>query len=200
MATVVIWPTGKTNDEITRKTENETRQVRTHTWAPDTSPKVKSLQDLSIRVNPEATEAVMHHAGLWIDGGLHLRLHVCKVIHSMFESSDPFHLDETRRRVFPNRWSGWWWEVLHLCGGTDGDVIAVRSHRNTIMCRIADRPPGLMWWWHEWWRPCGILWSITGAWARASAERARREHSLHSTYQFLHPAQHLQQQHITRST
>jgi hypothetical protein len=52
---------GKTSDEITW---NETRQVRTHTWAPDTSPKLKSLQDLSIRVNPEVTDEVMHHAGL----------------------------------------------------------------------------------------------------------------------------------------
>jgi hypothetical protein len=40
------------------------RQVRTHTWAPGTSPKLKYLQDLSIRVNPEVTEEVMHHAGL----------------------------------------------------------------------------------------------------------------------------------------
>jgi hypothetical protein len=35
------------------------RQVQTHTWAPGTSLKLKSLQDLSIRVNPEE---VMHHA------------------------------------------------------------------------------------------------------------------------------------------
>jgi hypothetical protein len=39
-------------------------QVRTHTWAPDTYPKFKSLQDLSIRVNPKVTEEVVHHAGL----------------------------------------------------------------------------------------------------------------------------------------
>jgi hypothetical protein len=39
------------------------RQVGTHTWALGTSPKLKSLQDLSIRVNPEVTEEVMHHAG-----------------------------------------------------------------------------------------------------------------------------------------
>jgi hypothetical protein len=64
MATVVIRPTGKSNDEITGKTRNEMRHVRTHTWAPDTSPKLKSLQDLSIRVNPEVTEEVVHHAGL----------------------------------------------------------------------------------------------------------------------------------------
>jgi hypothetical protein len=45
---------GKTSDEITGKAGNETRQVRTHTWAPDTSP----------RVNPDVTEEVLHHVGL----------------------------------------------------------------------------------------------------------------------------------------
>jgi hypothetical protein len=49
------------------------RQVRTHTWAPGTSSKLKSLQDLIIRVNPEVTEVVVHHASLRVDGGLHLR-------------------------------------------------------------------------------------------------------------------------------
>jgi hypothetical protein len=67
------------------------RQVRTHTWAPGTSPILKSFQDLSIRVNPEVTEEVMHHAHMQVNGGLHLRLHVCKVIHLLLESSDPFH-------------------------------------------------------------------------------------------------------------
>jgi dihydrodipicolinate reductase len=52
-----------TSDKITEKTGNEMRQARTHTWAPDTSPKLKSLQNLSIRVNPEVIEEVMHHAG-----------------------------------------------------------------------------------------------------------------------------------------
>jgi hypothetical protein len=55
---------GKTRDEITGKAGNKMRQVRTHTWAPGTSPKLKSLQDLSIRVNPEVTEKVVHHAGM----------------------------------------------------------------------------------------------------------------------------------------
>jgi hypothetical protein len=91
MALVVIWPIGKTSDEITKKARNKTRKVRTHTWAPSTSPKLKSLQDFSIRVNPKVTEEVMHHAGLWVDGGLHLSLHVCKVIHPSLKSSDPFH-------------------------------------------------------------------------------------------------------------
>jgi hypothetical protein len=67
------------------------RQARTHTWAPGTSPKHKCLKDLSIRINPEVTEEVMHHAGLWVDGGLHICLHVCKVIHPLLESIDPFH-------------------------------------------------------------------------------------------------------------
>jgi hypothetical protein len=33
----------------------------------------------------------VHHAGLRVDGGLHLRLHVSKVIHPSLELSDPFH-------------------------------------------------------------------------------------------------------------
>jgi hypothetical protein len=53
MPMVVIRPTGKISDEITGKAENKMRQVRTHIWAPDTSPKLKSLQDLRIRVNPK---------------------------------------------------------------------------------------------------------------------------------------------------
>jgi hypothetical protein len=67
------------------------RQMRAHTWAPSTSPKLKSLQDLSFKVNPKVTKEVMHHAGLRVDGSLHLHLHVCKVIHLSLESSDPFH-------------------------------------------------------------------------------------------------------------
>jgi hypothetical protein len=61
---VVIRPTGKTSDEITGKVGKEMRQVQTHTWAPGTSPKLKSLQDLSIWVNPEVTEEVVHHTYL----------------------------------------------------------------------------------------------------------------------------------------
>jgi hypothetical protein len=49
------------------------------------------LQDLSVRVNPEVTEEVMHHAGLRVDGSLHIRLHVCKVIHPSLELSDTLH-------------------------------------------------------------------------------------------------------------
>jgi hypothetical protein len=81
---------GRTSDKITGKTGNEMRQVRTHTWAPGISPKLKSLQDLSMRVNPEVTEEVVHHASMRVDGILHLRLLVCKVIHPSLRLSDPF--------------------------------------------------------------------------------------------------------------
>jgi hypothetical protein len=67
------------------------RQAMTHTWAPDTTPKFISLQDLSIRVNPEVTEEVLHHASLLVNGGFHLRLCMCEVIHLVLESSNPFH-------------------------------------------------------------------------------------------------------------
>jgi hypothetical protein len=40
------------------------RQVSTHTWAPGTSLELKSLQDLSIRINLEVTKEVVHHASL----------------------------------------------------------------------------------------------------------------------------------------
>jgi hypothetical protein len=56
--------TNETSDKITGKTGNKIRQAMTHTWAPDTSPKLKSLQDLSIRVNSEVIEEVVHHAGM----------------------------------------------------------------------------------------------------------------------------------------
>jgi hypothetical protein len=81
----------ETSDKITRKTKNQTRQARTHTWAPGTSPKFKSSQDLSIRVNPKVTKEVVHHAGLLVNGSLYLCLDMCKVIHPSLKASDPFH-------------------------------------------------------------------------------------------------------------
>jgi hypothetical protein len=54
----------ETSDKITGKTGNKMKQARTHTWAPDTSHKLKSLQDLSSRVNPKVIEEVVHHSGL----------------------------------------------------------------------------------------------------------------------------------------
>jgi hypothetical protein len=35
--------------------------------------------------------------------------------------------------------------LLHLLGATDRNVIAVRGHRSVIVCKIEDRPLGLMW-------------------------------------------------------
>jgi hypothetical protein len=67
--------TNETSYKITGKAGNGMRQVRTHTWAPGISPKLKSLQDLSIRINPEVTEEVVQHAGMFVDGCLHFRLH-----------------------------------------------------------------------------------------------------------------------------
>jgi hypothetical protein len=55
---------GKASDEITGKAGNKTREVRTHTWAPDIYPKIKSMQDLSISVNPGVTKDVVHHVGM----------------------------------------------------------------------------------------------------------------------------------------
>jgi hypothetical protein len=34
--------------------------------------------------------------------------------------------------------------LLHLLSATDGNVIVVRGHRNVVVCKIADRPPGLV--------------------------------------------------------
>jgi hypothetical protein len=35
--------------------------------------------------------------------------------------------------------------LLHLLVATDGNLITFRGHRNVIVCKIADRPPGLVW-------------------------------------------------------
>jgi hypothetical protein len=39
--------------------------------------------------------------------------------------------------------------LLHLLSGADGDVIAVRSLRNVIMCNIMAQPHSPMRRWHE---------------------------------------------------
>jgi hypothetical protein len=35
--------------------------------------------------------------------------------------------------------------LLHLLGAMNGNVVVVRGHRNVIVCKIADRAPGLVW-------------------------------------------------------
>jgi hypothetical protein len=76
------------------------RQARTHTWAPGTSPKHKSLQDLRIRVNLELTKEVMHHAGLQVDSSCQLDgiLEGCRLVKAMLEG---FTDQCVRRYVVP---------------------------------------------------------------------------------------------------
>jgi hypothetical protein len=88
-------------------------------------------------------------------------------------------------------------KLLHLFGATDGNVIAVSGHRNVVMCKIADQP--LV--------SCG---DGTKNEDRAESYHPSSERVLEPqldgpdentrTYQFLHPAQHLQQQHTTINT
>jgi hypothetical protein len=142
------------------------RQVRTHTRALSTSPNLKSLQALSIRVNPEVTKEVVHHAGPRVDGSLHLRLHVSKVIHLSLESSDPFHhmlspinaiTDVTLQRRIPVR-------VPSRGGGSDSEArlgVTMRGIVTTtlMVTRVANPvpsiPPGLLR--VSLWRSCGLL-------------------------------------------
>jgi hypothetical protein len=35
--------------------------------------------------------------------------------------------------------------LLHILGVTDGNVVAIRGHRNVIVRKIADQSPGFMW-------------------------------------------------------
>jgi hypothetical protein len=81
------------------------RQVRTHTWAPDTYPKLKYLQDLSISVNPEVTEEVMHHAGLRVEASPFARVQihpsVARVIQSLPPHAQPGQLHN--RRTAPKK-------------------------------------------------------------------------------------------------
>jgi hypothetical protein len=39
--------------------------------------------------------------------------------------------------------------LVHLLSGADGDIVAVRSLKNIIVCRIMARPRGPVWRWHE---------------------------------------------------
>jgi hypothetical protein len=102
-------------------------------------PKFQSLHDLSIRVNPKVTEEVAHHAGLWVDRCLHLCLHVCKLIHSSLESSDPFYrvlslvdpiTDVPLQRSVPGRGGGFGSEArlkVPLRGVTTTTIMVTRG-------------------------------------------------------------------------
>jgi hypothetical protein len=80
----------KTSDEMTRKWGiGQTRQplIPEH---PGYSPKLKSLQDLSIRFEAMVTEEVVDDAGLRVDGGTQHRL-TSLSLHHVLNLSDPLH-------------------------------------------------------------------------------------------------------------
>jgi hypothetical protein len=99
----------------------------THTWALDISPKLKSLQDLSIWVNPKVTKEVVHHAGPKDVGKLFIHSNPLKQVHIVYMSVTKLSLVE---RLI----------LLHLLGATNRNVITVHGHRNVIVCKIVDRP------------------------------------------------------------
>jgi hypothetical protein len=142
------------------------RRARTHTWAPGNSPKHKSLQDLSIRVNPKATkrscimlvyESMEAYISVYMcakssiyrsshpipfiefsptnsledEGKLFVHSNPLEQVHIIYKSVTKLLLAE---RLI----------LFHLLGAMDGNVITVCDHRNIIMCKIVDQPPGLM--------------------------------------------------------
>jgi hypothetical protein len=56
---------------------------------PGYSPKLKSLQDLSIGFEAMVTEEVVDDAGLWVDGGTQHRLSASLSLHRLLDPSDP---------------------------------------------------------------------------------------------------------------
>jgi hypothetical protein len=81
----------KTSAEITRKWETgQTEQPLIHEH-PGYSPKLKSLQDLSIRFEAMLTEEVVDDAGLWVDGGTQHHLSTSLSLHHVLDPSDPLY-------------------------------------------------------------------------------------------------------------
>jgi hypothetical protein len=62
------------------------------------------------------------------EGKLFVHSNPLKQVHIVYTSVTKLSL--TKRLV-----------LLHLLGATNGKVVAVRGHRNVIMCKISDRPP-----------------------------------------------------------
>jgi hypothetical protein len=81
----------KTSNEMTRKIGNRINRATTHTWTPSYSPKLKSLQDLSIRFKVMVIEEVVDDAGLWFDGGTQHRLSASLSLHRVLGQLDPLH-------------------------------------------------------------------------------------------------------------
>jgi hypothetical protein len=62
-----------------------------HTLSAGPSHKLKSLQDLSIRVNAEVVEEVVQHADVRFDGRVYLHLHTLELFHPTLDLFDPLH-------------------------------------------------------------------------------------------------------------
>jgi hypothetical protein len=81
----------KACDEMARKMGNMTNRVATHTEHPGYSPKLKSLQDLSIRFEAMVTEEVVDDASLGVNGGMLHRLTTSQSLHQVLDPLDPLH-------------------------------------------------------------------------------------------------------------
>jgi hypothetical protein len=58
---------------------------------PGYSPKLKYLQDLSIRFEAMVTKEVVDDAGPWVDGGTQHHLSASLSLHHVLDPSDPLH-------------------------------------------------------------------------------------------------------------
>jgi hypothetical protein len=81
----------KKSDEMTRKMGNRTNRATTHTYAPRLHPKLKSLQDLSIKFEAMVTKEVVVDADLCDDGGAQHRLSASLSLHRLLDLLDPLH-------------------------------------------------------------------------------------------------------------
>jgi hypothetical protein len=142
------------------------RQARTQTWAPDISPKLKSLQDLSIRVNPEGPKMpcimlVCESMDACISictiakSSIHRLSHLIPSVEfsptntpddegKFFVHSNPLeqvhivYMSVTKLSLAERL------VLLRLLSAMNGNVITICGHRNVIVCNIVNRPPDLV--------------------------------------------------------
>jgi hypothetical protein len=113
------------------------------------SPKLKSLQDLSIRIDAKVVEETIDYVGMWVDGGLQLRI----LLQCVLDPSDPL-------------------QKFHYKTVTLNPIASG-------LCRIATRLCSPVLWRHEGWRPRQVEWHVPRVWWGISARWTRREHTLH---------------------
>jgi hypothetical protein len=118
------------------------RQARTHTWAPGIMLVCESI-DAYIFVCTIAKSSIRRSSRLIPsiefpltnspedEGKLFVHSNPLKQVLIVYTSVTKLSLVE---RLI----------LLHFLGATDRNVIVVRGHRNIIMCKIADRSPGLV--------------------------------------------------------